>query len=273
MMRIDLHTHTRASDGALHPAELLDRAAANGASHLAITDHDTLQGYADLDLVPDGLTLISGIEWSTTWRKRGIHVLGLNIDRGHPGLLRLVEQQSLARQDRAELIAQRLENQGLEIDLARVTAIADGGQIGRPHFARYLVETDQVRDPADAFKRYLGRGKAGDVKAGWAGLETIIETTRAAGGQAVLAHPDSYGFTATKLRELLADFRHLGGAGMEVISGRQTDQVTDYLARLSRRFGLLASVGSDFHTPSEYGADVGFDAELPYRCQPVWEGW
>ena len=104
-------------------------------------------------------------------------------------------------------------------------------------------------------------------------METVIEATRAAGGRAVLAHPDSYGFTATKLRELLKDFRHLGGAGMEVISGRQTDQVTDHLARLSRRFGLQASVGSDFHAPGEHHCDLGRMDNLPHRCQPVWADW
>ena len=272
-MRIDLHTHTRASDGALTPAELLDRARTQGVTHLSITDHDTLDAYKQLPERPEGLSLISGIEWSTTWRRRGIHVLGLNIDRQHAPLTALVAEQSRARQSRAELIARRLIKQGLEIDFERVSELAGGSQIGRPHFASHLLETGQVEDFQEAFKRYLGRGKPGDVKAGWASLEVVIETTRAAGGQAVLAHPDSYGFTATKLRELLKDFRHLGGAAMEVISGRQTDQVTDHLARLSRRFGLQASVGSDFHRPGEYHCDLGGCAPLPYRCQPVWTGW
>ena len=165
-MRIDLHTHTRASDGALTPAELLDRARDNDVTHLSITDHDTLDAYKEVPEHPEGLTLFPGIEWSTTWRRRGIHVLGLNIDRKHQGLQTLVTEQSRARQRRAELIAQRLEKAGLAMDLERVTEIADGSQIGRPHFARYLVETGQVDDFQDAFKRHLGRGKAGDVKAG-----------------------------------------------------------------------------------------------------------
>lgn len=137
-MKPDLHTHTNLSDGALSPAELIERALDKGITHLAITDHDTINAYRELP--PSDLTIVPGIELSTRWMKAGIHIVGLNIDLHHPVLRQGIETQQQARLERAQQIAIRLQKLGIPDILSAVTKIAGTSTIGRPHFARILVE-------------------------------------------------------------------------------------------------------------------------------------
>ncbi len=271
-MLIDLHTHTTASDGALTPDELLARAAAQGLTHISITDHDTVAAYATVS-VPDTIELISGIELSSRWRGIGIHVVGLNIDLQSATLLAAVEQQQAVRLSRARKIANKLMKTGIDDPLSAVLALADGQTVGRPHFARHLVTIGKVKNVRDAFRKYLGNGKIGDVKDEWVELPEVIDWIHAAGGQAVLAHPAHYRLTQTKLRELVTDFRAAGGDAIEVVSGSQDVAVTRKLATICMDFGLHASVGSDFHRVDKRWADLGRFAALPAQCPPVWHLW
>ncbi|MBT8084356.1 MAG: PHP domain-containing protein [Woeseia sp.] len=271
-MKFDLHCHTNVSDGQLSPAQLLERAAAQGVTHLAITDHDTVNAYPDLDC-PVGITLIPGIELSTQWRNRGVHIVGLNIDVDNPVLQTGILQQQAARAQRARKIAARLVKQGLPDVHDEALAAAGGSNVGRPHFAQALVAQALVPDISAAFKKYLGDGKVGDVRDVWPDHDVVIEWIRAAGGIAVLAHPEHYKFTRTKLCELLRDFVAAGGTGIEVISGKQEEKITRKLATLADDFGLLASVGSDFHRPGTSWSELGCCAPLPAQCQPVWSQW
>jgi len=187
-MIFDLHTHSTASDGSLAPQELLSRAAANGVTCLSVTDHDTVDAYATLDNSScPGVTVVPGIELSTNWAGRNIHIVGLNIDPNNNDLVNGIRQQKLARLQRAEKIAARLEKKGLDNPLEEVTKLANGANIGRPHFAQYLVNKGIVADFRQAFQKYLGNGKAGDVRQFWSPMEDIIEWILAAGGTAVLA--------------------------------------------------------------------------------------
>ena len=126
---------------------------------------------------------------------------------------------------------------------------------------------------ATAFKKYLGNGKAGDVRHLWPPLKVVIEWIIASGGIAVLAHPARYKLTATKLRELVRDFCDAGGEAIEVVSGSQRAEDTKKLAALANDHGLLASCGSDFHDPDNRWADLGQFAPLPTDVTPVWEQW
>lgn len=271
-MRFDLHTHTTASDGELSPAELLLRATDQGLTHIAITDHDTVAGYTDLE-VPEGLSLIPGIEFSSRWRKIGVHIVGLNIGLDHPALTQAIAQQQQVRVERAQTIAERLMKLGIEDPLPAVTALAGGSNIGRPHFARHLVATGKVKNIREAFKKYLGAGKAGDVKQTWAPFDEVVGWINNAGGIAVLAHPAHYRLTQSKLQELVADFADADGASIEVVSGSQEPTVTRKLSSLCNDFDLHASVGSDFHRADARWAELGRFAALPDTCQPVWDLW
>ena len=271
-MRIDLHTHTTASDGELSPSALLARACEQGLTHIAITDHDTVAAYSEL-IVPAGLTVIPGIEFSSRWRTIGVHIVGLNLDLTRPVLARAVAEQQAVRSDRAKTIAERLVKLGIDDPLPAVTALAGGSNIGRPHFARHLVATGKVKNVRAAFKKYLGAGKPGDVKQTWAPIEDVVRWINDAGGVAVLAHPAHYRLTQSKLRELTTDFAAAGGSAIEVVSGSQENAVTRKLAGLCVDFELYASVGSDFHRPDARWAELGRFASLPDTCQPVWELW
>ncbi len=273
-MKVDLHTHTSASDGALSPQQLVQQAGALGIDLLSITDHDTTEAYNRLETANSSSTiLIPGIEFSTEWKKVGIHIVGLKIQLGSDAIRSGVSRQHQARQTRARLIAEKLAKLGIENSWDAVNIIAAGSVIGRPHFAQFLIESGVVRDMNQAFDKYLGAGKAGDVKQFWTPFAQIIQWIRDAGGIAVLAHPHKYKMTRTKLSALLDDFSGAGGEAMEVISGQQTMDVTRNLVTLCQHKKLLASCGSDFHRPGQPWSQLGKVASLPPGCKTVWESW
>ncbi len=269
----DLHCHSLASDGALRPAELVARAAANGVTTLSITDHDTAAAY-DAEIPPNPtLRIVPGIEFSALWRKRTIHVVGLAIDPRSVSLGDGIRQQRNARLERAGRIAERLRRSGIEDALEGATRIAAGAAPGRVHFAKHLVESGRVGSLRQAFRKYLGDGKTGDVANNWASLETAIGWIRGAGGIAILAHPARYRLTATRLKILVGDFVEAGGEALEVICGNQGLDVTRGLERLCLEYGLLASCGSDFHQPGRPWAELGRFPPLPRTLTPVWQQW
>lgn len=276
-MRVDLHCHTTASDGGLDPAALCQRAVAQGVELLAITDHDTVRGYREavawLATQDLPLRLLPAAEYSCVWRNLSVHVVGLNIDVEHPASLAAGAYFDTARRERATLIGAKLARLGIEGALEGALALAGSSQIGRPYFARYLVAQGVVRSEDEAFERYLGAGKAGDVRVLWPELSTVVEWITAAGGVAVLAHPAKYRLTATRLRSLVADFAACGGAALEVVVGRQVLDTTAFMAQLCRQHGLAASVGSDFHKPGHSWSELGKIDDLPAGCEPVWMRW
>lgn len=269
----DLHSHTRASDGSLEPEALLAHAAECGVGALAITDHDTLAAFDRVDLSAAGIRLIPGIEFSTTWRGHGVHIVGLNVDPACPKLRAGVARQQRSRGERARLIARRLRSRGLPEMLDDVLGIAGGQPVGRPHFADYLVRNGIAKDIRQAFRKYLGPGKPGDVRQCWASLPDVVRWIVTAGGAAVLAHPAKYRLTKTRLRALATDFRSAGGTAIEVVCGPQSPDTTLHLAQLSRDFGLAASCGSDFHHGDNRWSRPGGFPPLPDDVQPVWTTW
>lgn len=270
-MIFDLHSHTSFSDGVLAPRELVLRAIDKGVGALAITDHDTVDAYRDLPVVGTEIRIIAGIEFSTQWENSGIHVLGLNIDPGSEAIVAGTRFQTDARMRRALRIGENLEKKGLAGAYEGAAGLSTGGYIGRPHFAHYLVNSGQVDSVEAAFKKYLGAGKAGDVRQHWAELPQIIQWIRDGGGIAVLAHPLKYKMTRTRLRRLLDRFIAEGGQGMEVVSGKQLPYQTADMAKLCEEKKLLASCGSDFHRPDKIWAELGKFAPLPGNVTPVWD--
>jgi predicted metal-dependent phosphoesterase TrpH len=271
----DLHTHSNASDGILSPAALVSRAKARGVTHLALTDHDTVQGLhsartqADLE----GLTLLNGVEFSCLWSGRGIHVVGLNINPESPALFAALTSQHQARSDRAEEIGAKLAKLGVAGAYEGARALAGEGVIGRPHFARYMVNQGYSANINSAFRQYLGAGRPGDVKQRWPEIASMVTAIVASGGVAVLAHPFKYELTLTKLRELTTAFKDAGGQALEVVSGQQPANETKTLADMAHLFDLYASCGSDFHMPAQPWQELGGFTPLPQRCRPVWQLW
>ncbi|HET8802536.1 MAG TPA: PHP domain-containing protein [Marinobacter sp.] len=269
---IDLHCHSTASDGTLSPTDLVIRAREKGVTHLALTDHDTVNGLAEAEGAAraQGLSLITGTELSCLWKSRTIHIVGLDFEVGNAGFQAALERQNENRWARARMITERLDKLKVSDLLERATVVSGGDVPGRPHFARVLVEAGVVKDHAQAFKRHLGNGKPGDVKAYWPELSEVVRWINEAGGIAVLAHPRKYQLTATKLRELTADFRRAGGQGIEVSTSGQSSGDLGFLAELCRRESLLASQGSDFHFPGGSWCELGRIMKMPDGLEPVW---
>ncbi|MBW0146670.1 PHP domain-containing protein [Marinobacter arenosus] len=269
---IDLHCHSTASDGALEPAALVNRAVERGVTHLSLTDHDTIAGLSEARTAARerGLVMIPGVELSCLWKSRTIHIVGLDFNPDDESFLAALERQNDNRWARARSIADRLSKLKVPDLFDRATAVSGGDVPGRPHFAQVLVQAGVVSNTAQAFKRHLGNGKPGDVKAFWPELEEVVGWINEAGGIAVLAHPRKYQLTATKLRELTADFRRAGGRAIEVSTSGQSSGDLGFLAELCRREGLLASQGSDFHFPGAPWCELGKIMKMPDGLEPVW---
>lgn len=265
----DLHCHTTCSDGTLSPNDLVARAVAQKVEVLAITDHDTTAAYSELgalDQLP--IKLISGIELSSQWNGIAIHIVGLGFDMD--AMQSTVVAQQTARFHRAERLAALLEKKGIADAMSKVQAIALDATPGRLHFARLCVQEGLYTTEAESFKKLLGSGKPGDIKSGWPEMEQVVHSIHAAGGIAVVAHPQKYGMTNSKLKRLLDDFVNAGGRGMEV-SGTGTDnQKRQFLAQLCMQYDLMGSRGSDFHSPQQQWCDLGRIPALPDLVEPVW---
>ncbi|MDK8464023.1 PHP domain-containing protein [Marinobacter sp. SS13-12] len=269
---IDLHCHSTASDGALAPEDLVRRASDKGVTHLALTDHDTISGLGDATEAAQaaGISLVAGTELSCLWRSHTIHIVGLDFDTSDHNLNAALARQNDNRWRRARTIAEKLAKLKIDDMVEKATLKAGGDVPGRPHFARVLVEEGVVKDSAQAFKRYLGSGKAGDVKGFWPSLEEVVQWITGAAGIAVLAHPRKYKLTATKLRALTSDFRQAGGRAIEVSTSGQSSGDLGFLAELCRRENLLASQGSDFHFPGAPWCELGSIMKMPDGLDPVW---
>jgi predicted metal-dependent phosphoesterase TrpH len=272
----DLHCHSTASDGVLSPRALVERARDMGVAVLALTDHDEVRG---LDEAAEaargaGMRLIAGVEISVTWRTHTVHVVGLDVDPAHPRLLAGLAANRGGRAERARRMADELARMGIAGALEGAYAYAGNHDlIGRTHFARFLVERGVVKDVKTVFRKFLVKGKPGYVAHAWATLDEALAWIHAAGGVAVLAHPGRYAFGRESMRQLLREFRDLGGVAIEVVTGSHTAEQIPVYADLALEFGLLASVGSDFHAPGEGGRELGRLARLPAQCRPVWHAW
>jgi predicted metal-dependent phosphoesterase TrpH len=245
---IDFHTHSSASDGALTPVELLDRAQAAGIDMFAITDHDSMAGYREAaEYCAAGavsVQLVPGTELSCQWSGCTVHVVGLGIDCDHPAMVDALGILDKARQDRGATIARRLEGFGFKGALAGAIEEAGQSQLGRPHFAHWLVR-----------------------------LETVTRWIVDAGGVAVLAHPLKYRFTRMKLRRLVTAFQAVGGEAIEISSGRQSADQVRQLRQIALEFELEVSLGSDFHRDFPHSAGLGVELPRLHGLRGVWQRW
>lgn len=274
-MKVDLHCHSLFSDGRETIDALLARALKQQLALFALTDHDTVEGIVPLQQLAqsEAIRIIPGVEWSTRWKKYDIHILGLNINPDHPSVRQLVEQQTETRLIRAQLIAEKLVHCGIKDAYEKVTQQVTHGRIARPHFAQLIVQEGLAPDIKTAFARFLKKGQVAYVPTPWASLEEVIAVTQAAGGDAVIAHPWKYGFTRTKLQELIVAFQRSGGVGIEIISGHLEDNIVNLLVHLSQRFDLWCSSGSDYHGAGLSRVALGQQRALPEGCQPIWQRW
>jgi 3',5'-nucleoside bisphosphate phosphatase len=270
--RIDLHTHSHCSDGALSPTELVARAALRQVELLALTDHDTTAGCAAARQACEhrSIRFVSGVELTCGWREREIHIIGLGFDEVNPELQTHCTAVLDSRRRRIVAIAQRLSASGLPGDSLAITALAAPSPT-RAHLARALCHSGVTDSVQRAFDKWLKRGRPGYVAANWPDLVSVVKCITAAGGVAVLAHPHRYQVSNGVLRELVSEFKSAGGAGLEVSLTGMAPSDADRLATLARRFALAGSVGSDFHEPDLAWRPVGRFAKLPEGVTSITE--
>ncbi len=275
-LRIDLHSHTNCSDGALTPQELIERAVNFQIDVLAITDHDTVTGLdsAKQTILEKNipLTLIDGIEISTQWQGFEIHIVGLNIAPQHEALQSLILQQQQRREDRATAMGEKLAKCGFNDVYTEAKALAGQGSITRAHFARVLLQRGVVSKMQSAFDKYIGKGQRAYVNPNWCSIEEAVATIHAAGGVAVMAHPIRYGLSTKWLRRLIVDFKAADGDGLEVVLPQMNNEQRKLMLSFCLEYDLHASMGSDFHQPSRW-SDLGRNLHMPEQATPIWQLW
>ncbi len=270
----DLHCHSRVSDGTLEPEALAARAQANGVDLWALTDHDEISGQqrARTAALALGLPYLTGAEISVTFAGVTVHIVGLGFDPDHPALLQGLADTRDGRIHRAQAMADGLAKAGIPDAYEGALNYAGNPElISRTHFARYLVEMGYCASTHEVFRKYLVEGKPGYVEHRWAQLGDAVQWITQAGGIAVIAHPGRYKLSVNAEYALFTEFKAHGGRGVEVITGSHTSADFVKYADAALEFDLLASRGSDFHSPEESRVDLGTLPALPARLTPVWE--
>lgn len=248
-MCVDLHLHSLYSDGSATPAELAELAAGRKLTAIALTDHDTLEGIAEILIHGRnlGLTVIPGLEVSATHREFSLHILGYNIDHTSSELKQWLEPLQRSRKERNEKIIARMRQMGLNVHVDELQAISHCGQTGRPHIARLLLNKGIVDSMGQAFHQYLRRGApAWFSRFSYSAAESINMIHRA-GGLAVLAHPGQLDPDHKILPLLIPELAERGLDGLEVHYPAHPAEVQRRLLALAKKFKLVVTGGSDYH--------------------------
>ncbi|MFT6589940.1 MAG: putative metal-dependent phosphoesterase TrpH [Rhodoferax sp.] len=274
ILNADLHCHSVVSDGTLTPEALASRAKANGVELWALTDHDEIGGQqrAAAAARAEDMHYLTGVEISVTFLEQTVHIVGLGFDPDNAALQQGLVQTRGGRGQRAMDMSAGLAKAGILGAYEGALKFAGNHElISRTHFARFLVDTGVCRDTNEVFRKYLTEGKPGFVEHRWATLKDAISWITQAGGAAVIAHPARYKFSANQEFALFTEFKGHGGLGVEVITGSHTPAEYLSYADTAREFGLVASRGSDFHSPDESHTELGTLPYLPGQLTPVWE--
>lgn len=243
--RIDLHSHSKASDGQYPAAEVAERASAAGLHVWALCDHDTLAGQEEgaVAAARHGIRFVPGIELSAFLDRKEIHLLGHFIDPSHPTLKRFEDFLAVRRRERMQEIVEKLARVGVRITAADIEKWSGGKTIGRPHVARAIMETGAVSSLKEAFDRFLGEGKPGYVQRYRLEAEEAVRLVRGAGGTTTIAHPG-----VSKLERYDVErLRAVGVEGLEVYHQDHNPSVREKYLRIAEACDLVPTAGSDYH--------------------------
>ena len=246
LQRADLHTHTHYSDGLLTPEALVERAVLAGLSHIAVTDHDTVEGLTETQAAAASrhIGFIPGIEISAVESSREVHILGYFFDPENGTLQEYANEVSNTRRNRISRIVERLSDLGIGLDYDAILERSGPGTIGRPHVAQALVEGNHVRTTADAFRMYLRNGGPAFVASKKISALDAIAMIAEAGGVSVLAHPGHWVADSTLMKLIRNGLR-----GIEVVHPSHDQQLERYYRELAQEFVLVQTGGSDYHGP------------------------
>jgi predicted metal-dependent phosphoesterase TrpH len=269
-VRIDLHTHSSASDGTDTPGDLVREAAAAGLDVVALTDHDAMSGWDEAQHAADeaGITLVPGLEISTRFHHRGVHLLGYLPDPTHPGLVGELDRILEGRTARTPAIVAALREHGIDVSEEDVRR-ESGGSVaaGRPHVADALVRLGVVADRTEAFATLLSPGQPGYVNRYASALEEMIPLVAAAGGVSVVAHPWGRGSRSVLDAEALAGLKDLGLSGIEVDHQDHSPADRAELRALARDLDLVVTGSSDHHGLGKVDHDLGVNTTDPEQYE------
>jgi len=270
MTFIDLHVHSSCSDGTFTPAELVRLACDGGIQALAITDHDTVAGVSEAHMAGKerGVEVIPGIEIGSYLDSISIHVLGYGMRVDDPLFCQKVLRMQEARAVRNQEIIHRLQALRLPVSMEELQGYSSGGQLGRPHIARLLIDKKMVKTMQDAFSLYLRRGRPAYVERFKYSAQEAVALIHAAGGVAVIAHPGTSIPRHSQLSRVLYDLKALGMDGVEVYYPDHDVATTNRLEAIAGKIGMLITGGSDFHgdnRPQIMLGNVNGNAPVPYR--------
>lgn len=246
---IDLHTHSSASDGLLSPEDSARYAAEKKLSTWALTDHDTVDGLkgAAKTCIECSLNFIPGIEITVDWPTGEFHLLGLGLRKESDELKQLISCLTEKRHDRNMQIIEKMNADGYDFTLEEVESSFSASQIGRPHFADFLVKKKVVRSRQEAFDRFLLRGRRWYANHSGAELAAAVKAVKSAGGVPVIAHPMSLYISFRKMEEVMVSIRDTGVEGLEAYHPGARKSECYKLEELARKLGMFVTAGSDFH--------------------------
>ncbi len=274
MKIVDLHVHSNKSDGSLSPTELVDLAIKKGLSAFALTDHDTTEGLdeAIAYAADKGIEVIPGIEFSTEYLGKDIHILGLDIEYDGEIFRRQIQAFVDSRILRNQKMCRNLQEAGIDISYEKLIEMFPGAVITRGHYARYLFEHGYVKSMPEAFDRYVGDHCPYFVPREKVTPAQAVKLILAANGIPVLAHPTLYHMGRETLQKLTATLKEAGLIGLEAVYSTYSQGETREMRQLADRNGLLISGGSDFHGKNKPGLELatGYHGKLfiPYD---IWE--
>jgi len=247
---IDLHTHSTFSDGSNTPQQLIELACEYRASAIALTDHDTIDGLRQAQIAADraGIELVNGIEISAEYSPGTMHILGYFVNPASERLVAQLERLKTARERRNPRIAEKLSQLGIDISYDEVERVAGSDVVGRPHFARLMLEKRYVSSIQEAFDRYLAKGAPAYVEKERLEPPAAIQMIHDAGGVAVLAHPYQLKCGETsRFEAVLETLVEAGLDGIEAIYSRHTPAQRNSYGEIAKARGLLVTGGSDYH--------------------------
>lgn len=255
---IDLHVHSTCSDGTLTPEAVVQLAIENGIRVIALTDHDTAEGVSRAQKAAGcSLDVIPGIEISAEWKGNEIHILGLDIDPDHPALKEYQDEFVREKEIRNAKIAQKITEAGCPITVEEVEQRFPGAIIGRPHYARIMMEKGFVTSVNAAFAAYLGDHGPCYVGRRRIDVRDAVKLIRKCGGHPVMAHPFQYGFSKDLLESIVNLLTEDGLEGLECYYPRYTATDSDRLCKMAKRHGLFVTGGSDFHGANKPEIQLG----------------
>lgn len=264
MKSIDLHVHSNRSDGTLSPSAVVDLALSKGLAAIALTDHDTTDGLDEALEAAEAarangadFEVVRGIEFSTEYEGKDIHIVGLDIDHKGEAFSKYLKDFQDARDNRNRKMCEKLREHGVDITYENLCAEFPGSVLTRAHYAKYMLKCGAIKSIPEAFERYIGDNAPCFLPREAVTPESAVSLILESGGIPILAHPVLYHMSDERLEKLIVTLKEVGLVGIEAHYSTYTPADERQIRSLADKYGLRISGGSDFHGETKAGLDMG----------------